>query len=272
MDVAQDLLILAVCGNAGASVFLGIGVLRGTVWLERGRGVGTVAFALLGASILVGVLSARAPWAPSLPDWVLLFVFVGGLFYHLYARHRELALVGAFVQPLTVVLLLPVLVLPQAALRAPLHWEVFWFWIHVGSMVAAYAAYAMAAGTATAYLWAFGELRKKRAGRLRMRRPALELLERLTWRMVLVGTVTYAVGLVFGSLGASADWGRHWIDHPQVWVGFVVLIPYVLFLFNRLRRPFSRMGSRLCLAGFALALVELWGVGLLRPGPHRFLG
>ncbi len=272
MGVAEDLLILAVCGNVGASILLGLGVLRSSRWLARGQATGLAALGLLGASILVRVLIAPAPWAPSLPDWVLLVVFVGGVFYHLYARRRELYLVGAFVEPLMVVLLLPVLALPQGALRVPLRWEASWFWIHVGAMVAAYAAYAVAAGMAAAYLWAFGELRRKRAGRMGMRRPALELLERLTWRMVLVGTVTYAVGLGFGALGASADWGRDWIRHPEAWVGFLVLLPYGLFLVNRVRRPFFRMGSRLCLFGFALALVELWGVGLLRPGPHRFLG
>jgi ABC-type uncharacterized transport system permease subunit len=70
--------------------------------------------------------------------------------------------------------------------------------VHAGLMLAAFAAFTLAGGTAGLYLWEERRLKRHDAGVLRLRLPPLEALDRLSARVALAGLVALTAGIVVG--------------------------------------------------------------------------
>lgn len=72
--------------------------------------------------------------------------------------------------------------------------------VHVGLMLAAFAALTVAAGVALLYLWEERRLKQRDAAVLRLRLPSLETLDRLALRIVLGGVAVLAAGTIVGAV------------------------------------------------------------------------
>jgi ABC-type uncharacterized transport system permease subunit len=129
---------------------------------------------------------------------------------------------------------------------------------HVGFVSAAFAGFTVAAGLAALYLWQDRRLKRHAPDVLRVRAPALSMLDRLGGRTIAIALVclTLGVGIGFGRLearGGSFD--------PVMAVTLLAWIVYATYLVMRHEAGWSgRRASRLALAGFVLVLVVRIGL------------
>ncbi len=122
--------------------------------------------------------------------------------------------------------------------------------LHVGLVLAAFAALTLAAALGGLYLWEERALKLRRPGLLRLRAPSLLTLERLGLRTVVVALPLLTLGMAAGFVhGASLD--------PQIVVTLLVWALYAAFL---VVRPRGRRAAHLQLVGFALVLAAPLGL------------
>lgn len=131
------------------------------------------------------------------------------------ARSRDrLRVLGAFITPVTLLLFLGAALRQSEVPAVPEGVRSALLPLHVGVNVLGLAAFAFAFAFALAYVIQERQLRQKKLGGLFQRLPALDVLDRLGLRAVLVGfplltvgVVTGTMWIVQGSLGLSATQG-----------------------------------------------------------------
>jgi len=78
-----------------------------------------------------------------------------------------------------------------------------WFWVHVSSLLFAYASFGLAGVLGLTYVVQFKEIKKKHLGFFYTRLPSLQTLDVMNARGVTVGWLFLTIGLVSGAVWAS---------------------------------------------------------------------
>ena len=73
-----------------------------------------------------------------------------------------------------------------------------WFWIHVSSLLFAYASFALAGMLGLTYVLQFKEIKKKHLGYFYTRLPSLHVLDAMNSRAVVIGWLFLTIGVVVG--------------------------------------------------------------------------
>jgi ABC-type transport system involved in cytochrome c biogenesis permease subunit len=180
-------------------LFLGRGAERTASWAARALGASVVShLAFIGTNwaVLGTVPAADIHQALAVMSLLVTLAFL------VTARWRQrLRVLGAFITPITLLLFMgaafrrgvgPV---PETVRSALLP-------IHVGVNVLGLAAFALAFAAALAYLLQERQVRRKNLGALFQRLPALDQLDSLGLRAVLVGFPLLTVGVVTGTIWA----------------------------------------------------------------------
>jgi ABC-type transport system involved in cytochrome c biogenesis permease subunit len=136
--------------------------------------------------------------------------------YLLVQRFYHLPSVGAFVTPLTLVILLPTLFgeggspgVAPAALRHPA------ITFHIMTASLGVSLFGLAFGVAVMYLLQEREVKGKRFGALFSRLPPLDSLDKLTDRLVRLGFLSFTVASIAGAVIARSVWKSAWSWDPQ---------------------------------------------------------
>ena len=73
-----------------------------------------------------------------------------------------------------------------------------WFWVHVASLLFAYASFALAGVLGLTYMLQFKEIKKKHLGYFYTRLPSLQMLDAMNSRAVAIGWLFLTIGVVVG--------------------------------------------------------------------------
>lgn len=241
-----------------------------------------VAFALtavgwavqVAAIILRGVAAGRVPWANMFEFALMGTGVIVGVF--LFAQlWKDLRFLGTFVTGLAVLMLalatvnlyVDVMPLPPALQSA-------WLVVHVLVAILGTGFFALGAGISFVQL-----LQARRESgkleRIRMLRtvPSSDVLERLAYRVNVIGFVLWTFTLMFGAVWAERAWGRYWgWDTKEVWT-FVIWVVFAGYIHARATRGWR--GSRsaiLALIGFGAVLFNFTAVNVLFKGLHAYSG
>jgi ABC-type uncharacterized transport system permease subunit len=209
----------------------------------------------IGWLVQTGLLVVQAARADAFPwdTWagtlnLFVWLVVGG--YLIWGCQPRYRLLGLTVMPFAAVLLAVSYLGGGIDAGGSHDFSTLFLAVHVGSLLAAYAALTLAAALGGLYLWEERALKLRRPGLLRLRAPSLLTLERLGRRAVAVALPLLTLGIAAGLVqGASID--------PQVVVTLLVWAIFVAFL---LVRPRGRRAAELQLAGFALVLAAPLGL------------
>jgi HemX protein len=183
----------------------------------------------------------------------------------LLQRFYPLPSVGAFVTPLVLIAVLPGVfglgpeahwVIPQS-IRGPS------LTVHIASAAGGVALFGFAFGVALMYLLQEREVKGKHFGALFSRLPSLDALDRLNQRLVRSGFVVYSVALVTGAVVAKKAWGTSWSWDPQQVASLIVWLLYGAMVQLRHVGVHGRRYALLTLAGFALVMGSMLGLGAL---------
>ena len=250
--------------------FLAKGSESAALWAARVLG-GAVALhvAFLGAGWAIGGFLPTADIHQALGAAAL----IGSAAFLVAARGKtRLRVLGAFVTPVTLLLFL------GAALRGgvtsvPPEVRSAILPVHVGVNVLGFAAFTIAFAAALGYVIQERQLRKKQLGGLFQRLPALDVLDTLGLRSVMVGFPLLTVGVVTGTMWAvrlNRDAGTSLGLSPNqafgllAWTLFAgVLLLRVAAGWRGRKAAIGTMLGFLCtmavLVGYVLRDTELWG-------------
>ena len=138
----------------------------------------------------------------------------------------------------------------------------FWLWIHVKTVVASYAAYALALVLGNIVLWQ--AWREKRQVTLEE--------SRALYRCLQVGTVLIIAGTLLGGWWADAAWGRFWGWDPKEVGALIVCLTYLIPLHLRYVGAVGPTGLAVwSVLGFLSVLWSWYGVNfILGTGLHAY--
>ncbi|TYT73866.1 c-type cytochrome biogenesis protein CcsB [Desulfobotulus mexicanus] len=144
-----------------------------------------------------------------------------------------------------------------------------WLTIHVVTCFLGYAGFALAFATSIMFLIHPGEDSNKG---WRSRLPAPEILDDLTYRMVVFGFLFLSLGIITGSVWANSAWGSYWSWDPKETWSLITWIIYAVLLHARLMRSWTgKKIAWLSILGFAAVMFTYFGVNFL-PGLHSYGG
>lgn len=173
-------------------------------------------------------------------------------------RYR-VPVLGAFLTPIAVALLVPGLLLPSdlGALPGNLARPLLPF--HISVALIGMAAFAIAAGVAGLYLLLERQMKGKRFGFLFSRLPSLSFLDQLNRRLVVGGFVALSLTLITGAFFAAGTGGVFWQWQPKeiatvvAWGVFAGLLGARIFAGWQGRRV-----ALLTMVGFCILLVSFF--------------
>src|SRR3989442_4147302 len=143
-----------------------------------------------------------------------------------------------------------------------------WVWVHILLALIGIAAFVLNFAGALMYLLQERQLKTKRPGALYYRLPALETLDRLTYRNLALRFPFLTTGLILGVLWAGAAWGSVFAFDPLALLSFVAWAVYAATLAGRAVGGWhGRRAAYFAILGFA-ALALTLGAGLFLPGKH----
>ena len=138
-----------------------------------------------------------------------------------------------------------------------------WLAIHVLTIVSSYGILTFATGIAHFYGGSF----------LFQKRDPLPLLGDTLYRVIQIGVIFLATGIMLGAVWANASWGRYWGWDPKETWALITLLWFLALLHARkaswIGGPGLAVGTIL---GFFLLLMTYYGVSFYLVGLHSYAG
>src|SRR2546427_779634 len=260
----QALLTLAIVGYVIATGLAVAFLVQGDELIHRLASLATLAgWILHTVALLTLALDLGRPPLGSLPEALLVAVWVVVLVEMWLERRYGLPVLGAFVLPVALAFSLqsmPMRPLIGSTLRGA------WVWVHILLALIGIAAFVLNFAGALMYLLQERQLKTKRPGALYYRLPALETLDRLTYRTLALGFPFLTTGLILGVLWAGAAWGSVFAFDPLALMSFFAWAVYAATLAGRAAAGWhGRRAAYFAILGFAVLPLPL-AAGLFLPG------
>ncbi|WP_170920524.1 c-type cytochrome biogenesis protein CcsB [Desulfacinum hydrothermale] len=269
------LLTLAVAfycvGTAGYLVFL----IRDREEVHRAAWAVLMAGAIChGAAIALRSAAKGYLAVTSSPEALSFFAWFLVIAYLVLSLRLRLRILGSFVSPLAAVFMFGSTLLPASSIPSGPLFRSSWVVVHVATLFAANALFAVAFAAAIMYLLQERSIKQKRLGNLHSRLPSLERLDRINHICLLVGFPLMTVGLLTGFFYASTVWKSPWNWDPKEIFALLTWLIYAVLLHERLAVGWrGRRAAWLAIFGFSAVLVTFLGVNLLFKGHHStFVG
>jgi cytochrome c-type biogenesis protein CcsB len=253
---------------------------------EAGRWVvAAVALAAAGAAahtiavITRGLAVHRAPWG-NMYEFVTALTCVAAIFFLVaMIRYRAWSL-GVFVMGAVVVTLglAETLIYTAPGDLVPAL-QSYWLDIHVTALTLATGVFFVAAVLGFVYLWVDRYTRRVAAGQtgpdngIVRRLPAIEQLDRLTYRTIVFGFPVWTFGVIAGAIWADQAWGRYWGWDPVETWAFITWVLYAAFLHASATAGWrGRRAHYVQLLGFASLIFNILVVQVFIAGMHSYSG
>jgi len=146
----------------------------------------------------------------------------------------------------------------------------YWLTIHVLTITLSYGAFMLAMGISNVAL--FGFYQEARRGASEALSKRIVLLNQLSYRALMFGTVLLAAGTILGGIWADYSWGRFWgWDPKEVWA-LIALLSYMAVLHGRYAGWVGRFAFPLwTVICFSTVLMAWYGVNfVLGVGLHSY--
>ena len=186
---------------------------------------------------------------------------------------------GVFILPVIIGLqLIPVL--HPGVERADPVLDSPWFWVHVSSLLFAYASFALAGVLGVTYMLQFKEIKKKHLGYFYTRLPSLQILDVMNSRAVTVGWTFLTFGVIIGAVWTAQartiapddpNLRAMSIDDPKIFVALLTWAVYAFAVFARRTLGWTgRRAAWLSSLGFAFAMVNFLAINYFVTTSHTF--
>jgi ABC-type transport system involved in cytochrome c biogenesis permease subunit len=155
-----------------------------------------------------------------------------------------------------------------------------WFWVHVSSLLFAYASFALAGVLGLTYVLQFKEIKKKHLGFFYTRLPSLQTLDVMNSRAVAVGWMFLTLGVVVGAIWTAQarvlspddpNLQAMSLDDPKVLGAVITWGLYSFAMVSRQTMGWAgRRAAWLSAAGFAIVLLNFLPINYFVTTSHTF--
>jgi len=247
-----------------------LGLSRKSEWLSRFVIPATALGALLHLVSLVETTFEYGHIAPTTvhhSESLLAFLCMA-LFLAVWAVYRTTAF-GIFVFPLVFLLTFAASIGQQPQEFTSQLLRKGWIVAHVALIFAGYAALFLSFVASIVYLLQERGLKAKSSGTI-SRLPALEVIDQIGYRALILGFPFMTVGLIAGSVVAQAQFGSTFFLDPKILLSLLMWAVYMLLLFTRWNSGWrGRRAAFLSSFAFLIA-VGAWAANYFS-GVHKFL-
>jgi ABC-type uncharacterized transport system permease subunit len=145
-----------------------------------------------------------------------------------------------------------------------------WLAAHILTIFTGYAALFVSFGASLLYLLQERALKSKTAGGMFSRLPALQVIDDIGYRSLMLGFPFMTLGLIFGTVVAEAAYHRVDFRDPKILLSVLMWCVYLVMVYTRLSAGWrGRRAAWLASMAFAAAIVA-W-VANYFSGMHRFI-
>ena len=155
-----------------------------------------------------------------------------------------------------------------------------WFWVHVTSLLFAYATFALAAMLGLTYMLQFKEIKKKHLGYFYTRLPSLHVLDAMNSRAVVVGWLFLTIGVIVGVVWAAqalalspenSNLRAMSLQDPKIFIAVLTWAVYSFAMFARKTLGWTgRRAAWLSAVGFVIVLLNFLPVSYFVTTSHTF--
>src|SRR4030095_11648211 len=155
-----------------------------------------------------------------------------------------------------------------------------WFWVHVASLMFAYASFALAGMLGLTYMLQFKEIKKKHLGYFYTRLPSLHVLDAMNSRAVIIGWLFLTIGVIVGvvwtaqaraSSPGDVNIQAMSLDDPKIFIAVLSWLVYSFEVFARRTLGWTgRKSAWLSALGFAIVLLNFLPVSYFVTTSHTF--
>jgi cytochrome c-type biogenesis protein CcsB len=197
------------------------------------------------------------------------FLLVGS--FLLLRLYYTAEIMGAFVAPLALLLVIWAAVLPKEIIPLPTLLKSWWLPIHITFAFAGEAVFALACCAGVIYLMQERLLKSKRAAGLSRRLPSLAVLDEINYRALTIGFPLLTIGIITGAAWSEHVWGAYWRWDPKQNWSLATWLLYAILLHQRLAINWrGKKAAVMAIIGFGSVLFTFLGVNLLLHGPHTY--
>jgi ABC-type transport system involved in cytochrome c biogenesis permease subunit len=267
-------------------LYAAAGVLYALHFAKRRPGVGQAAttLLLLGAlthTFVIGMQTMEVRHVPFANPSRLVSSFVWLLtisYLYLELTTTERAM-GVFIVPIvvglqTIPVLYPGMESFDPVLDSP------WFWVHVASLLFAYASFALAGVLGLTYMLQFKEIKKKQLGYLYERLPSLQILDVMNSHAVAIGWLFLTIGVIVGfiwtaqaraSTPGNLNLQAMQLEDPKIFFAVLAWLVYSFAVIARGTMGWTgRRAAWLSALGFAIILLNFLPVSYFVETSHTF--
>ncbi len=254
-----------------------------TAWVFKREPLGKLAWWITAVAVAGNTAGIGMRWVESyrigighaplsnMYESLVFFAWTIGIIHLFIERRYRNAFIGVFATPLAF------LAIAYASLNPSISDQIQplipalksnWLIAHVITCFFGYAAFAIAFGLSLMYL-----LRSKSQpgqSALMDLLPSSNVLDELSYRMVLFGFLFLSIGIITGAVWANSAWGTYWSWDPKETWSLITWFIYATLLHARNMRGWQ--GKRiayLSIIGFLAVLFTYFGVNYL-PGLHSY--
>jgi ABC-type transport system involved in cytochrome c biogenesis permease subunit len=207
------------------------------------------------------------------------FVWLLALSYLYLEITTDERAMGVFIVPMLVGLQAIPAVSPGAERMDPVL-DSPWFWVHVSSLLFAYASFGLAWVLGLTYMVQFKEIKKKHLGYFYMRLPSLQTLDVMNARAVAVGWLFLTLGVVVGAIWTAQaraavpddpNLQAMSLNDPKILVAVLTWGVYSFAVVARRTLGWSgRRAAWLSALGFAIVLLNFLPINYFVTTSHTF--
>jgi len=133
-----------------------------------------------------------------------------------------------------------------------------WLAAHIFLIFIGYAALLVSFGASLLYLLQESRLKAKKSTSLISFLPALEVIDQIGYRSLLLGFPFMTLGLVAGTIVAQATYGRVDLLDPKIFLSLLMWVVYMVMVFTRWNAGWRGRRAAYLATGALVAAVIAW--------------
>jgi ABC-type uncharacterized transport system permease subunit len=165
---------------------------------------------------------------------------------------------GIIVFPVVFLLTLVAATGEQPFLAIPPEARKSWIFVHVVLILIGYSALIISFGASVIYLIQERTLKSKASAGILSRLPALEVIDEIGYRSLLLGFPFMTLGLIAGTMVAQATYGRIDFLDPKILLSLLMWAVYLLMVYTRWNAGWRGRRAAYLAAGAFVAAVVAW--------------
>jgi len=214
-------------------------------------------------------LSGQVVWA-SVHNGESLLAFLSMTFFMVIYAIYQTTSPGVVVFPVVFFLTFVAAVDQQPVLLTSFVSHKGWLVAHIILIFTGYAALVLSFGASLLYLLQERRLKAKKPTSLISFLPALEVIDQIGYRSLLLGFPFMTLGLIAGSVVAESAYGRVDFLDPKILLSVLMWAVYLLMVYTRLEAGWRGRRAAM-LASFAFVTAIVAWIANYFSGMHRFI-